>query len=181
MSSHLSSDPSFALRKVDSVVTSSDTEIIFFDQVIEFLPIGAQLLTGILVDPSGEGHVEDLYGVSIQTDADTGLVLDTLRKGQLIGCLDNPPRGATELRISIHIERHGRCYIPHLSLSDRDGNVQGSNLDKPWASVDETLSLPAFFAPPKTRLTSVAGYYTESFYRPEFGSHQMCLWPDDVM
>ena len=30
-------------------------------------------------------------------------------------------------------------------------------------------------------LSAFVGFYSETIYHPEFGSQQMCVWPDDAM
>ena len=182
MSSFTHYNPSFHLQKVETIQTADATEIVFFDQTIDFVPIGAQLLLGVFLDPSGEGHLEELEGVSIQIDTNSGVVLDTLRKGQPAGKLDTGLSGRTDVRLSIHIEKHGRVFLPHLSMSDTSGPIGGVDLDKPWPRRDEEkLILPAFYADSDVQLSAFSGYYSENLYHPEFGSPQMCAWPDDVM
>lgn len=182
MSSFTHHNPSFHLRKVETVQCSARTEIIFFDQKIDFVPQGAQLLFGVFIDPSGEGHLEELAGVSIQIDANTGMVLNTLCKGQLAGRLDSGLREQTDMRLSIHIEQHDRVFIPHLTVADNGRALGGIDLDQPWPGRDdEKLMLPAFFAPSSVQLSAFVGFYSENLYRPEFGNQQMCVWPDDVM
>jgi hypothetical protein len=181
MSSSAHFSPSFHLQKVETVHTGEQTEIVFFDQKIEFVPGGAQLLLGVFLDPSGEGHLEELEGISVQIDADSGLVLDTLRKGQPAGKLDFPLSERTDVRLSIHIERHGGAFVPHLSTSDTQGDLGGLNMDRTWHSDGEDrLMLPAFNAPANIQLSAFRGYYSENLYHPEFGDTQMCLWPDDT-
>ncbi|MFT4639453.1 MAG: hypothetical protein ACI8T1_002778 [Verrucomicrobiales bacterium] len=182
MSSFTHYNPSFHLQKVETIETADATEIVFFDQKIDFVPPGAQLLLGVFVDPSGEGHLEELEGVSVQIDSNSGIVLDTLRKGQPAGKLDTGLSGRTNVRLSIHIEKHGRVFLPHLSISDVSGAIGGVNLDWPWPKRDlEKLILPAFYAPSEIQLSAFCGYYSEDLYHPEFGDQQVCVWPDDVM
>ena len=181
MSSSAHFSPSFHLQKVETVHSSEQTEIVFFDQKIDFVPWGAQILLGVFLDPSGEGHLEELEGVSVQIDADSGLVLDTLCKGQPSGKLDSPLSERTDVRLSIHIERHGDVFLPHLSTSDTEGDLGGLNMDRPWHSDGEDrLMLPAFNAHPDVQLSAFCGYYSENLYHPEFGDTEMCLWPDDT-
>ena len=181
MSSSAHFSPSFHLKKVETVQSSEQTEIVFFDQKIDFVPSGAQLLVGVFLDASGEGHLEELEGVSVQIDADSGMVLDTLRKGQPAGKLDFPLSERTDVRLSIHIERHGKVFLPHLSTSDTQGDLGGLSMDRPWHSDGEDrLMLPAFNAPASIQLSAFCGYYSENLYHPEFGDTQMCLWPDDT-
>ena len=181
MSSSAHFSPSFHLKKVETVQSSELTEIMFFDQKIDFVSKAAQLLVGVFLDPSGDGHLEELEGVSIQIDTDSGMVLDTLCKGQPAGKLDFPLSERTDVRLSIHIERHGNVFLPHLSTSDTKGDLGGLNMDRPWHSDGEDrLMLPAFNAPVGIQLSAFCGYYSENLYHPEFGDTQMCLWPDDT-
>ena len=174
--------PSFHLQKVQTIRCSDHTEIVFFDQKIEFVPRGAQLLIGIFLDPSGEGHLEELEGVSVQIDANSGVVLNTLCKGQPAGKLDFPLSERTDVRLSVHIERHGSVLLPHLSTWDEYGSLGGMDMDRPWRhDRGEHLVLPAFKAAVDVQLSAFCGYYSETVYHPEFGDTQMCLWPDDVL
>ena len=181
MSSFTHYNPSFHLKKVETVRCSAQTEIVFFDQKIDFVPAGAQLLLGVFLDPSGEGHLEELEGVSVQIDTDSGVVLDTLRKGQPSGKLDSPLSERTEVKVSIHIERHGEVLLPHLSTVDTEGSLGGMDMDRPWPKEGEDrMVLPAFQVPEDIQLSAFCGYYSESLYHPEFGDTQMCVWPDDT-
>lgn len=182
MSSFAPFHPSFHLRKVETATASPQTEVLFFDQRLAFIPKGTQLLLGVFIDPSGEGHLDALEGVSVQLDTDSGTVLDTLQKGQPAGKLDSALSERTDVRLSIHIEQHGRVFLPHLTVSDGLGFIGGVDLDVPWPDrEDETLILPAFYTEPDVQLSAFCGYYSENLFRPEFGDTQMCVWPDDVL
>lgn len=181
MSSFTHHNPSFNLQKVETITCGLETEIVFLDQMIDFVPAGTQLLLGVFVDPSGEGHLEELNGVSIQIDANSGIVLNTLCKGQPAGKLSRILRERTDVRLSLHIEKHDRVFIPHLTVVDTEGPVGGVDLDQPWPiREDDKLFLPAFFGPFEGQLSAFVGFYSENDYHPEFGSQQMCVWPDDV-
>lgn len=181
MSSFTHQNPSFHLKKVETIQCGKETEIIFLDQLIEFVPVGAQLLIGLFVDPSGDGHLEELHGVSIQIDANSGTVLDTLRKGQPAGRLDTRLCQRTDVQLSLHVEKHDRIFMPHLTVHDTDGPIGGVDLDQPWPRrSQEKLVLPAFAAPSEVQLSAFVGFYSENMYQPEFGPQQMCVWPDDA-
>lgn len=171
--------PSFHLQKVETVDTTALTEILFFDQEIDFVPKDAQLLIGVFLDPSGEGHLEELEGVSVQIDANSGMVLDTLCKGRPSGKLDSPLSELTDVRLSIHIERHGSVFLPRLATSRM---ATGLDSDHPLPESSEScLALPAFHAPSEIQLSAFCGYYSENSHHPVFGKTQMCRWPDDTL
>ncbi len=173
--------PLFHLSKVETIECTPQTEIIFFDQAIDFIPHGAQILLGVFADPSGEGHLDSLTGVSSQIDADSGLVLNTLAKGQPTGALTQSLWSRTGIQLSLHIERHRHVLIPHLTITDQEGSLGGADLDRPWDEGErDEIFLPAFSMPTPCLLSAFAGYYSENGYRPEFGAHQMCAWPDDA-
>lgn len=171
--------PSFHLQKVETVASTKVTEILFFDQEIDFVPKNAQLLIGVFLDPSGEGHLEELEGVSVQIDANSGMVLDTLCKGRPSGKLDSPLSELTNVRVSIHIERHGSVFLPHLATSQM---AKGLDVNQAKSDVSgSSLALPAFHAPSEIQLSAFCGYYSESLHHPVFGKAQMCRWPDDTL
>jgi hypothetical protein len=173
--------PSFELLKVETVPYTEQTEIVFFDQSIDFIPRGAQVLVGVFADPSGEGHLEELKGVSIQIDADSGILLNSLCKGQPTGSLAHALRERTDVQLSLHIEKHDHVFLPHLTVTDTEGAIEGTDLDCPWRSMaKDALFLPAFSGPPASMLSAFVGFYSENGYRPEFGSHNMCVWPEDA-
>ncbi len=169
-----------SLQKVDTVTLSGQTELIFYDQEINYVAPNTQILLSLFVDPSGLGKLTSLRGVAIQIDSDTGVVLDTLRKGQPIGKLDRPLEGHSQVKLSMHLQQHSSVSIPHLAVSNASGSLGHCELDMPTFRDNETMILPAFYAHAEEKVSAFIGYYTEDLLEPEFTDHSICLWPDDA-
>lgn len=169
-----------SLQKVETVTLSDQTEFVFFDQLIDFVAPRTQILLSLFVDPNGDGHLQKLRGVAIQVDSDTGMVLDTLRKGQPVGQLDGPLAGHSRVKLCIHMQQHGGVSIPHLAISNDSGSLGQCQLDLPTFRDNETMILPAFYARGGERVSAFIGYYTEDILEPVFTDHSICLWPDDA-
>lgn len=183
-SQNLNYTPSYHLTPLQPLEVIPEAESVFFDLDIDRIPPGAQVLAGLFEDPSGKGHLETLNGVSIQFDALTGWVLDTLHEESEIGRLETPLSRMTNIRLSFRLDRLGNTFIPTLEVVDRNvsletpGGFLSDRFDLDSGSTD--FILPAFQASGTVRLTPLVGYYTERDAAPLFGRHAFCSWPMHV-
>ena len=180
MSQSTNLPPSQSLQKAATIKLSGQTELIFFDQWIDFVAPKTQILLSLFIDPSGDGKLQCLRGVAIQIDSDTGMVLDALHKGQPIGRLDASLAGYSRVKLCIHMQQHGGASIPHLAVSDERGALGQCQLDLPTLRDDQTIVLPAFYARAGEQISAFIGFYTEDILEPVFADHSICLWPDDA-
>lgn len=180
--SMLAFPPTSTLYAAESIQVSGAADTLFFDLDVEYVPDGAQILVGLYLDPSMKGFLDELRGLSIQIDASTGVISDSLQNGRWIGILDKPLCGRQgKITLAFRVRRFGSHFISTMGVIEPNTGLPTPLTCRCSAHYHpEAVVLPAFYASGEIPLTAVVGYYTDRWRVPVLGKHQLCVWPDDV-